>query len=110
MAHVDRAARRDRRRTSGGGPHGPPAGLGVSSRPGARLPAGVAEAIYDVWAVRQAVGELPDNEQEIVHMQHFEGLTHGEIAERLQLPVGTVKSRSSRAHKRLAALLGHLRE
>jgi RNA polymerase sigma factor (sigma-70 family) len=69
-----------------------------------------AEAIYDVWAVRQAVGELPDDEQEIVHMQHFEGLTHGEIAERLQLPVRTVKSRSFRAHKRLAALLGHLRE
>jgi RNA polymerase sigma factor (sigma-70 family) len=69
-----------------------------------------AEAIYDVWAVRQAVAELPDDEQEIVRMQHFEGLTHGEIAERLKLPVGTVKSRSFRAHKRLAAVLGHLRE
>jgi RNA polymerase sigma factor (sigma-70 family) len=68
-----------------------------------------AEAIYDVWEVRQAVGELPVEEQEIVRLQHFEGLTHSEIAERLKLPAGTVKSRSFRAHKRLAAQLGHLR-
>jgi DNA-directed RNA polymerase specialized sigma24 family protein len=41
-------------------------------------------------------------------LQHFEGLTHAQIAERLELPAGTVKSRSFRAHKRLAAQLGHL--
>ena len=69
-----------------------------------------AETVYDVWEVRQAVTELPAEEQEIVRLQHFEGLTHTEIAERLRLPPGTVKSRSFRAHKRLAAQLGHLRE
>jgi RNA polymerase sigma factor, sigma-70 family len=69
-----------------------------------------ADAVYDVWEVRRAVTELPADEQEIVRMQHFEGLTHTEIAERLALPTGTVKSRSFRAHKRLAAQLGHLRE
>jgi RNA polymerase sigma factor (sigma-70 family) len=69
-----------------------------------------AEAIYDVWAVREAVAELPAQEREIVRLQHFGGLTHGEIAERLKMPVGTVKSRSFRAHRRLAAVLGHLRE
>jgi RNA polymerase sigma factor (sigma-70 family) len=69
-----------------------------------------AEAVYDVWEVRQAVTELPPDEQEIVRMQHFEGLTHTQIAQRLALPAGTVKSRSFRAHKRLAAQLGHLRE
>ncbi len=68
-----------------------------------------AEAIYDVWEVRQAVAELPAEEQEIVRLQHFDGLTHTEIAERLELAPGTVKSRSFRAHKRLAAQLGHLR-
>src|SRR4029077_738071 len=30
------------------------------------------EAIYDMWEVRQAVAELPDDEQEIVKLQHFE--------------------------------------
>jgi RNA polymerase sigma-70 factor (ECF subfamily) len=69
-----------------------------------------AEAIYDVWEVRQAVAELPPDEQEVVRLQHLDGFTHAQIAERLGVAVGTVKSRSFRAHKRLAALLGHLRE
>ena len=38
----------------------------------------------------------------------WQGLTHAEIADRLRIPVGTVKSRSDRAHRRLAAALGHL--
>jgi RNA polymerase sigma factor (sigma-70 family) len=67
------------------------------------------EDVYDVWEVRQAVAGLPADEREIVRLQHFEGLTHSEIAERLELAPGTVKSRSFRAHKRLAAQLGHLR-
>jgi len=69
-----------------------------------------AEAIYDVWEVRQAVGELPPDEQEVVRLQHLDGFTHAQIAERLGVAVGTVKSRSFRAHKRLATMLGHLRE
>lgn len=69
-----------------------------------------AETIYDIWEVRRAVAELPAEEQDIVRLQHFKGYTHAEIAERLELPVGTVKSRSFRAHKRLATLLGHLRD
>jgi len=69
-----------------------------------------AEAVYDIWEVRRAVAELPEDEQEVVRLQHFEGLTHEQIAQQLNLPVGTVKSRSFRAHKRLAAELGHLRE
>ncbi len=69
-----------------------------------------AETIYDVWAVREAVAGLPAEEREIVRLQHFGSLTHGEISEKLDMPIGTVKSRSFRAHKRLAAALGHLRE
>jgi RNA polymerase sigma factor (sigma-70 family) len=69
-----------------------------------------AEQIYDVWEVRQAVDALPEDEREIVRLQHLEGLTHQDIATRLAMPVGTVKSRSFRAHKRLAARLGHLRD
>ena len=69
-----------------------------------------AQAIYDVWEVRQAVADLPADEHEVVRLQHLDGFTHTQIAERLGVAVGTVKSRSFRAHKRLAALLGHLRE
>lgn len=73
----------------------------------ATLPAS-ADAIYETWEVRQAVQELPDDEREVVRLQHFEGLTHGQIAERLGVAAGTVKSRSFRAHRRLATVLGHL--
>ena len=56
-----------------------------------------------MWEVRQAVAELPADEQEMVRLQHLDGLTHDQIAERLGVAVGTVKSRSFRAHKRLAS-------
>jgi len=69
-----------------------------------------AEQAYDVWEVRRAIDELPPDEREVVRLQHLDGLTHAEVAERLDVPVGTVKSRSFRAHKRLAGRLGYLRE
>jgi RNA polymerase sigma factor (sigma-70 family) len=69
-----------------------------------------AEELHGVWEVRRALDELPPDEREVVRLQHFEGLTHTEIAERLQVPAGTVKSRSFRAHKRLATKLTQERE
>jgi RNA polymerase sigma-70 factor (ECF subfamily) len=63
-----------------------------------------------VWQVREAIDGLPPDEREIVRLQHLEQYTHAEIAERLNLPIGTVKSRSYRAHKALALRLGHLRD
>jgi RNA polymerase sigma-70 factor (ECF subfamily) len=74
-----------------------------------QLPTGVERA-YDVWAVREAIDELPADEREVVRLQHLEELSQAEVAERLGIPVGTVKSRSFRAHRHLAARLGHLRE
>jgi RNA polymerase sigma factor (sigma-70 family) len=68
------------------------------------------DAVLDVWEVRRAVSALPAEQREVVRLQHFEGLAHDEIAARLGVPVGTVKSRSFRAHQRLALELGHLRD
>jgi RNA polymerase sigma-70 factor (ECF subfamily) len=68
-----------------------------------------AEQIYEVLEVRQALQELPDHDRELIRLQHYDELTHTEIATRLAIPLGTVKSRSFRAHRRLAGLLGHLR-
>jgi RNA polymerase sigma factor (sigma-70 family) len=73
-------------------------------------PAVAVEDTCDVWDIRLAVSQLPSDEREVVRAQHFEGLTHEQIAARLGIPVGTVKSRSFRAHRRLASELGHLRE
>jgi RNA polymerase sigma-70 factor (ECF subfamily) len=68
------------------------------------------EGTWEAWEVRSALDELTDDERDIMRATHYLGLTHEETAERLGIPVGTVKSRSYRAHKRLAGLLAHLRE
>ena len=73
------------------------------------LPSGM-ERSAEVWAVREAIEELPPDEREVVRLQHVEELTQAEVAERLGVPIGTIKSRSFRAHRRLAARLGVLRE
>ena len=41
-------------------------------------------------------------EYKVMRLSYFEGLTQVEIAERLAIPVGTVKSRAASAHRRLA--------
>jgi len=63
-----------------------------------------------VWHVRRAIDALPPDEATIVRLQHLDGLTHAEISDKLGVALGTVKSRSYRAHRKLADLLGHLRE
>ena len=70
----------------------------------------LTDVVLEVWEVRRAVSTLPDEQREIVRLQHFEGLAHEQIAARLAVPVGTVKSRSHRAHRRLALELAHLRD
>jgi len=69
-----------------------------------------AEQIHDVVEVRRALEDLPAQDRDLIRMQHFDELSHAEIASELDIPLGTVKSRSFRAHRRLAGLLTHLRE
>jgi RNA polymerase sigma-70 factor (ECF subfamily) len=66
------------------------------------------EAAWEAWQVRQAIDELTAAERDVVNLAYVEGLTHTETADRLGIPVGTVKSRSHRAHHRLGRLLSHL--
>ncbi|MGI9642150.1 MAG: sigma-70 family RNA polymerase sigma factor, partial [Acidimicrobiia bacterium] len=61
-----------------------------------------------IFEVRRAIDDLPPQERTVVRLSHLDGLTHAEIAERLDLAVGTVKSRMHRAHRRLAAALSHM--
>jgi len=66
------------------------------------------EQTWERFEVRRAIDALPDGERDVVRLSHMMGYTHEAIAEHLQIPLGTVKSRSGRAHKRLAAALAHL--
>ncbi len=68
------------------------------------------ETAWTAWEVRRALDEMPVEERDVLEATHFLGLTHGETADRLGIPVGTVKSRSHRGHRRLADLLSHLAE
>jgi RNA polymerase sigma-70 factor, ECF subfamily len=63
-----------------------------------------------VWHVRRAIDTLLPEEAVIVRMQHLDGMTQTDIADNLGIALGTVKSRSYRAHRKLAELLRHLRE
>lgn len=68
------------------------------------------ESTWEAWQVRLAIDALPVEEQMVVRLSWYDGFTHPEIAERLAVPVGTVKSRSHRAHRRLAEALAHVRD
>lgn len=65
---------------------------------------------WDAWQVRRAVDALDEVERTIVRLQYFEQVTLEEIGRRLDMPLGTVKSRSYRARQRLNAALAHLQE
>ena len=68
-----------------------------------------AEQSYDVWLVRRALDTLSDQDRELIRLQHFRQLTPMEISDRLAIPLASVKSRSHRANRNLAGLLGRLR-
>lgn len=66
------------------------------------------ERTWETYEVRRAIDALPAAEREVVKRSHLLGYTHDQIASQLGIPIGTVKSRSGRAHKRLAAALSHM--
>lgn len=58
--------------------------------------------------VRKAIAALPADQQTVIAMSFNQGLSHSEIAEKLELPLGTVKSRIRRAFQRMREELGEL--
>ncbi|WP_090332099.1 RNA polymerase sigma factor [Nitrosomonas sp. Nm51] len=54
---------------------------------------------------RSAVEQLPESQYTVIVLSYYEGLTCSEIAERCQIPVGTVKSRLSAAIRHLRGAL-----
>jgi RNA polymerase sigma-70 factor, ECF subfamily len=74
-----------------------------------------AEAAYDmqreVWdlavadQVARAMGDLPEEERRAIELAYFDARTYREVAELLDQPEGTVKSRIRNGMRRMRALL-----
>jgi RNA polymerase sigma factor (sigma-70 family) len=65
--------------------------------------AATAEDDTEVGIVERVLGEMAPEHQKVLTMSLYEGYSHSEIAERLDLPLGTVKTRVRRG-------LIHIRE
>jgi RNA polymerase sigma-70 factor (ECF subfamily) len=59
--------------------------------------------------VREVLKDLPPEQLEVVQLAYMDGLAHGEISERLSLPLGTVKSRIRLAYQKLRVALEDLK-
>jgi RNA polymerase sigma-70 factor, ECF subfamily len=64
-----------------------------------------AEAAWLAWRVHGALERLPDHERPVIELAYWGGLSQSEISARLEVPLGTVKTRTRSALARLADLL-----
>jgi RNA polymerase sigma-70 factor (ECF subfamily) len=64
-----------------------------------------AEASYVSWRVHRAVQELPEHEREVLELAYWGELSQSEVAQFLDIPLGTVKTRTRTGLARLADLL-----
>jgi RNA polymerase sigma-70 factor (ECF subfamily) len=101
---VARNAIVDRRRTLG-----PPPAESVEEASQEVGPDERAEASWTAWRVHRALAELPEQERRLIELAYWGGLSQSEISEFLDIPLGTVKTRTRSALSRLAdALEGEL--
>lgn len=56
-------------------------------------------------ALRQAFKRLDAEQRAVLELSYFQGMSHGQIADKLNLPVGTVKSRILAGMRQLRAVL-----
>lgn len=70
--------------------------VGTSSQPS-------IEDLADASRLKAALAGLPDEQRVVLVLGYFEGLSSSEIAERIGVPIGTVKSR-------VAAAMGKMRK
>ncbi len=77
----------------------------ASSEPG---PPEEAEHSWLAWRVHRALQDLPEHERTLLELAYWSGLSQSEIADFLNIPLGTVKTRTRSALGRLADTLEEL--
>ena len=97
---VARNAIVDRTRARSETPADPPDA--PSPEPG---PVDEAERSWVAWRVHRALQDLPEHERSLLELAYWGGLSQSEIADFLNIPLGTVKTRTRSALGRLASAL-----
>ncbi|HET8651585.1 MAG TPA: sigma-70 family RNA polymerase sigma factor [Gaiellaceae bacterium] len=72
---------------------------------GDETPAERAESGWVAWRVHRALGELPENERQVIELAYWGGRSQSEIADLLGIPLGTVKTRTRSGLARLSSVL-----
>jgi RNA polymerase sigma-70 factor (ECF subfamily) len=93
---VDLVRREDRRRTEPAESAPEPTGPGADE-------AAVVRSRGEI--VRDALRRLPPEQREAIELAYYGGLTQSQLAERLEQPLGTIKSRMFSGLQRLQSLL-----
>lgn len=74
--------------------------------------AGPAELVEQDWLsfrVHAALERLPERERQVLELAYWSGLSQSEVASYLDVPLGTVKTRTRAGLARLAAVLDEVR-
>ena len=66
----------------------------------------LAEQSWTSWRVHRALEELPEREREVIALAYWSDLSQSEVAAKLGIPLGTVKTRTRAALQHLADILG----
>jgi RNA polymerase sigma-70 factor (ECF subfamily) len=74
----------------------------------AEVPDQALESLESRELVARALRELPEAQRRVIELAYFGGLSQSEIASRLSVPLGTVKTRTLAAMRQLRSRLGPL--
>lgn len=79
--------------------------LSPGAEPSVNGPEQAAALAMEIERVRAAIAQLPEEQQQVLALAYFQGLTQSQIAETLDLPLGTVKTRIRLGMQKLRDLL-----
>jgi RNA polymerase sigma-70 factor (ECF subfamily) len=82
------------------------AGVEMTDRATAATPEAIMIARADADELQRAIAALPLSYREVLVLREIEGLSYREIAEIVDIPVGTVMSRLARARSQLIQRIG----